>query len=303
VAENECFTKLFFQFCMTKRCLAPPYSAPTNNDYGCLTYGLLPCPHAAVVQYTLPGTALARKGNNRLKNLLLLGKCLFSPLTVAILPFIFFKKTHAMKSPLKYLLLTVLLSTTCQAIMAQMNDGAQFGIMAGINGANLYDDARASDKKTRIGYTAGIFGQFPIVKGRFSIRPELLFSAKGAAFDFTSGSRPDVKLSYVELPLSLQWHIFGFFNLHAGMYAALLADSEGKIKDANGNPITIKLNKGDYSNIDYGYQLGTGLDLGNLGIHFRVARGLKEVADKGSVQAYLGNLKNATWSLTLGWAF
>ncbi len=208
-----------------------------------------------------------------------------------------------MKSQLKYLLLTVFLSTTCQVVMAQMNNGVQFGIVAGINGANFYDDARADDKKSRIGYTAGVFVQLPIAKGKFSIRPELLFSAKGATFDFTSGSRPEVKLSYVELPLSLQWHIFGFLNLHAGMYAALLADSEGRIKDANGNPITIQLNKGDYSNVDYGYQLGTGLDLGNLGLHFRVSRGLKEVADKGSVQDYLGNLKNATWSLTLGWAF
>lgn len=208
-----------------------------------------------------------------------------------------------MKTSFKYLLLAIFFGTSSHATIAQMNDGAKFGIMAGINGANLYDDARADDKKSRIGYTAGIFGQFPIAKGKFSIRPELLLSAKGGTFDFTSGSRPEVKLSYVELPISLQWHLLGFINVHAGMYAALLANSEGKIKDANGNPITIQLNKGDYSNIDYGYQLGTGLDLGGLGIHFRVSRGLKEVADKGSVQDYLGNLKNATWSLTLGWGF
>jgi outer membrane immunogenic protein len=215
----------------------------------------------------------------------------------------FIKQTPAMKLSLKCLLFALLLGATNHATFAQMNDGALFGIKAGVNGANLYDDARADDKKSRIGYTAGIFGQFPIAKGKLSIRPELLFSAKGATFDFSSGNRPEVKLSYVELPLSLQWHIFGFLNVHAGMYAALLADSEGKIRDANGNVLTIDLDKNDYSNVDYGYHLGTGLDIGCLGLHLRVARGLKEVADKGSVQAYLGNLKNATWSLTLGWAF
>ncbi len=208
-----------------------------------------------------------------------------------------------MKSPLKYFLLIIFLSTGMQAAKAQMNDGARFGIKAGINGANLYDDARADDKKSRIGYTAGIFGQFPIAKGKLSMRPELLFSAKGATFDFSSGSRPEVKLSYVELPVSLQWHIFGFLNVHAGMYGALLANSEGKIRDANGNVLNIDLRKNDYSNVDYGYQFGAGLDLGNLGIHLRVQRGLKEVADKGSVQDYLGNLKNASWALTLGYAF
>lgn len=208
-----------------------------------------------------------------------------------------------MKQILKYLLITGLFCYTSQTAFGQMNDGARFGFVAGINGANLYDDARANDKKTRIGYTAGIFGQFPIVKGRFSIRPELLFSAKGATYDFTNNFRTEVKLSYIELPLSVQWHIFGFLNVHAGMYASLLADSEGKLKDANGNALSFNFDKSNYSNIDYGYQLGTGLDLGSLGIHFRVSRGLKEVADKGSIQDYVGNLKNATWSLTLGWAF
>ena len=188
-------------------------------------------------------------------------------------------------------------------LQAQMNDGFRFGLVAGINGANLYDDARAEDKKSRIGYTAGLFGQFPLAKGRFSIRPELLFSTKGASFDFQSGNRPDIKLSYVELPVALQWHLFAFLNLHAGMYGSLLANSEGKLTDANGNPLSFNFSKSDYSNIDYGYLLGGGLDLGNLGIHLRVTRGLKEVADKGSIQDYVGNLKNATWSLTLGWAF
>ena len=87
------------------------------------------------------------------------------------------------------------------------------------------------------------------------------------------------------------------------MYASLLANSEGKLKDANGNAISFDFDKSNYSNIDYGYQVGGGLDLGSLGIHFRVSRGLKEVSNKGSIQDYLGNLKNATWSLTLGWAF
>lgn len=208
-----------------------------------------------------------------------------------------------MKTLAKYTLLFVLLSSCTQQVMAQMNDGARFGLVGGVNGASLYDDARAADKKARIGYTLGAFGQFPLGKGRFSIRPELLFAAKGSTFNFQDSTRPEIKLSYVELPISLQWHLFGFFNIHAGVYAALLADSQGKIKDANGNPISFNFDKSNYSNVDYGYQLGTGLDLGNLGIHLRVMRGLKGVAKDSSLQDYLGDLKNASWSLTLGWAF
>lgn len=210
---------------------------------------------------------------------------------------------YTMRTITLFLLVSVMWNLAPIRAHAQMNDGSRFGIMAGINGTNLYDDAHASDKKSRIGYTAGVFGQFPMAKGRLSLRPELLVSAKGAAYDFTSGNRPDIKLTYVELPVSLQWHILGFLNLNAGMYAALLADSKGKFTDANGDPLSLNVTKNDYSNIDYGYQLGGGLDLGSLGIHFRVSRGLKAVADKSSLQDYVGNLKNAAWSLTLGWAF
>lgn len=184
-----------------------------------------------------------------------------------------------------------------------MNDGFRFGLVAGVNGTSLYDDARAADKKSRIGYTAGVFGQFPLGKGRFSIRPELLFSAKGATFNFQDSTRPDIKLSYVELPVSLQWHLLGFLNIHAGVYASLLADSNGKLKDANGNPVSFNFDKSNYSNIDYGYHFGTGLDMGNLGVHLRVTRGLKGIAQDSSLKDYLGDLKNATWALTLGWAF
>jgi Outer membrane protein beta-barrel domain len=189
-----------------------------------------------------------------------------------------------MKTLLKYLPIVFFFCLNLHTSNAQMNDGARFGLVAGINGASLYDDTHADDKKTRIGYTVGVFGQFPLVKGRLSIRPELLFSAKGATFNFMDSlsTRPKIKLSYVELPVSLQWHVFGFLN---------------------GNPLTFNFDKNDYSNIDYGFHVGAGLDLGNIGVHLRVTRGLKEVADKGSIKGYLGNLKNATWALTLGWAF
>lgn len=207
-----------------------------------------------------------------------------------------------MKTTIKLGLFAAFFFFNLNPSIAQMNDGFRFGIVGGVNGSNLYDDAHATDKKSRIGYTAGLFGQIPIVKGRFSIRPELLFSAKGATFDFQGGTRPDVKLSYVELPLSLQWHLFGFLNVNAGMYASLLADAEGKLKDANGNPIGLNFDKSNFNNIDYGWQLGGGLDFGSIGIHLRVSRGLKEVANNGSIQDYVGDLKNASWALTLGWA-
>jgi len=208
-----------------------------------------------------------------------------------------------MKTALKLLLIITLFCLGHTTLVAQMNDGLRFGLTAGLNGSKLYDDARADDKKSRIAYTFGGFSQIPLGKGRFSLRPELLFTAKGASFDFDETTRSEVKLSYVELPVSLQWHLLVLLNVHAGMYASLLVDSKGKLKDANGNVIASDFDKNNFNTIDYGWHIGGGIDLGNMGLHLRVSRGLRGIAKEGSIQDYLGDLKNGNWALTYNWAF
>ena len=160
--------------------------------------------------------------------------------------------------------------STFSTLQAQMTDGkALFGLKLGVNGANLYDDSKAEDKKSRIGFTGGAFVKIPLGGQRFSLRPELLFATKGADFDIANGTKQEVKLSYIELPLSLEMNL-AILNLHAGFYAGLLADSQGKFKDAQGNPITsFKLDKEDLEVFDYGWHVGAGLDLGNIGLHLK----------------------------------
>lgn len=185
-----------------------------------------------------------------------------------------------------------------------MTDGkARFGLKLGVNGTNLYDDSRAEDKKSRVGFTGGAFVKIPLGSDRFSLRPEVLFATKGAQFDLAAGTQQEIKLSYIEMPVSLEFNL-AILNLHAGMYAGLLADSEGKFKDAQGNPIsTQQLDKGDLEVLDYGYHVGAGLDLGNIGLHLRIARGLNNVEQPGTAQALLGDLKNSAWTLTGSFAF
>jgi len=205
---------------------------------------------------------------------------------------------------IKFFLLCSLLLSLSPFLHAQMSEGkTRFGLKLGVNGANLYDDSQAEDKKSRIGYTGGIFVKVPLGSHKLSLRPELLFTTKGAQFDIANGIHKDIKLSYVELPLSLELNL-AFINLHAGLHAGLLADSEGRFKDAQGNPITaFKLDKEDLQQFDYGWHIGAGLDLGNIGIHLRVARGLQNIEKDGSIQDLLGNLKNSSWALTGSFAF
>lgn len=201
-----------------------------------------------------------------------------------------------MKTIQNLLLLFSLMLVGSNALHAQMTDGKpRIGFKAGVNGSSLYDDANAQDKETRIGLTAGIFAQIPLAKGRMAIRPELLFTTKGGAYDLANGNRPDYKINYIELPLSLEYRLLGFINLHGGAYAALLATGDGKIEGVPGT-----LAKADFEDFDYGWHAGAGFDFGGLGLHLRISRGLQHI-NQESFSTLLGNIKNSAWAITLSY--
>ena len=200
--------------------------------------------------------------------------------------------------PIYFPLIAVLLLTGICSLPAQMTDGGpRFGIKAGVNGSNLYDDAQASDIKTRLGLTGGVFVQLPFRKGRMALRPELLFTTKGGAYDFANGKHADFKINYLELPLSREYRLLGFINLHAGGYAALLATADGKI---DGVPSTLA--KADFEDLDFGWHAGAGIDLGGLGLHIRISRGLQKIKASTASELY-GELKNAAWAATISYGF
>lgn len=193
--------------------------------------------------------------------------------------------------------LPLLMLLAVNTLNAQMLDGkGRIGVKAGVNGSSLYDDSQASNLKSRLGMTAGVFAQISLGPSRkWSLRPELLFTTKGGAYDYVNGTRTDFKVNYVELPLMLEYHLFGFLDLHAGGFASTLASADGTI---GGSVAT--LGKGNFEKYDYGWLAGAGIDLGSLGLHFRISHGLQKVGTP-SVQSILGDVKNAAWALTLSY--
>jgi len=201
-----------------------------------------------------------------------------------------------MKSIHKLLLFMALLLSGHSSLNAQMTDGrARIGFKAGVNGSSLYDDAKATDKEARLGITAGVFAQIALAKGRMALRPELLFTTKGGAYDFANGNRSNFKINYIELPLSLEYRLLGFINLHAGGYASLLVTAEGTVEGIPGT-----LEKANFEDYDFGWHAGAGIDFGGLGLHFRLSRGLQKVGTQ-TVNALFGELKNSTWAVTLSY--
>lgn len=211
-------------------------------------------------------------------------------------PVLFMKTIH-------YLLLTgLLLIGISSNLNAQLTEGkVRFGLKLGVSGSNLYDDANAEDRKSRVGFTGGGFAKIPIAK-MLSLRPEVLFTTKGAEYDFVGGNTSALKLNYVEIPLSLEFNL-AIINIHAGVHAGLLATAEGEFKDAQGNTLTFDLDRDDLESFDYGWHLGGGIDLGNIGIHLRVSRGLQDIRKDDTLEDIFGSLKNAAWSLTAAYGF
>ncbi len=183
---------------------------------------------------------------------------------------------------------------------AQMTEGnVRFGLKLGINGANLYDDANAKDRSGRIGLVGGVFAKIPLGKGMISLRPELLLATKGAKYQLDSFSST-LKFAYLELPLSLEFNL-SILNLHAGLNASYLANADGKFKDDQGNPINF--DKNTLEKLDFGWHLGAGIDFGNIGIHVRISRGLKDIKGNQTIDQLVGTLKNSAWALTLAYGF
>lgn len=189
---------------------------------------------------------------------------------------------------------------TTTALHAQMiEDGARFGLKLGVNGTNLYDDAKAENRDGRIGITGGIFLKIPLGSSHFALRPELLLATKGAKYQIDSFTS-SLKFAYLELPLSIEYNL-SILNIHAGLHASYLANSKGQFKDEQGNPVAF--DKSALEKLDFGWHVGTGIDIGNIGIYLRLSRGLKDIGNKQSINELVGNLKNAAWTLGVAWGF
>lgn len=114
-----------------------------------------------------------------------------------------------------------------------------FGILGGLNSATIGgsaalltdDDGADVSKSRRNGVAAGVYFTLPFGTSGLALRPELLFAQKGARYNAsvaippsqgvagTVTGRGDVRLSYVEVPLLLQFTAPTASRLRPQLYA------------------------------------------------------------------------------------
>jgi len=150
---------------------------------------------------------------------------------------------------------------------------AQFGIKTGVNMANEIksfsqaDIAAGFDSRNLNGYQIGLIYQAMPKKSGLGFEIAAILTQKGSAFTDTSTVAGTIQkgyreLNYVEIPLNLRYRLtLGFLGIYgiAGVYGSY--ELSGKTVDENSNTTQNTLYPTFMDHVDYGYNLGVGVEL------------------------------------------
>ena len=204
----------------------------------------------------------------------------------------------------KLTIVLVIAAVTCLLALPQPAEaGVQFGIKAGGNMAKP-TGADADDigdtLKTKVGFVGGIFIAFNLSKS-FSIQTEVLYTMKGATFEYTDVEETVEETlygDYIEIPLLLKLKFLSSGIqpfIFAGPYVGFKLSEKLAVMGEE-----IPMEEAILKNNDYGAIFGGGLQLGSkFHLDVRYSMGLQKIID--DVEDI--DFKNGVWSATVGFAF
>ncbi|MGO4772299.1 porin family protein [Flavobacterium sp. W22_SRS_FK3] len=185
---------------------------------------------------------------------------------------------------------------------------AKFGIKGGMNISNWVGDTEGLDVKSKIGFNIGGFAEIKL-SDKFSIQPELLYSAQGMKvdnFEVELGDgfySTDVKfnLAYLNVPVMFKYYAAEKFNLEAGPQVGFLTSAKLNVK-VDGYGSSDQDVKDNFESVDFGLNFGAGYDFTE---HFfanvRYNLGLSNIAKtEGGEDA---TINNSVFSLNVGYKF
>ena len=154
----------------------------------------------------------------------------------------------------------------------------RFGIKGGVNvstlGGDSYDGLVSFDSRTA--YHVGVFAEIPLMM-KFSIQPELLYSAQGSQFGgfFSVDGFDDQKLDYLNVPVLVKYNIIAGLSAELGPVFGYLISADGEsIFDDEGLEID---NKEAFNDLDVGIALGASYSLKSFMFGLRYNKGISNV--------------------------
>ena len=191
-----------------------------------------------------------------------------------------------------------------------MPNKTYFGIKGGVNLAKLRpSDYTANEPSTNLKTTAhaGLLVRIPVsANGGFAVQPELLYNRQGSKMKttttvgtVTTESTYEQDLSYVSVPVMLQWKSAGGFYVETGPQASFLivAQQEGP---GNNNETD---NKDQMEKFDFSWGAGLGyMSRMGLGIGARYNHGFTNVLEETSTTGD-ARLRNSVVQIGLTYLF
>jgi opacity protein-like surface antigen len=172
-----------------------------------------------------------------------------------------------------------------------------FGAKAGVNFANLSGDLDDADSK--IAFHVGGVAEIKITE-KFSVQPELLYSALGAKYEEEDYSEK-INLDYISIPLLAKYYIAEGFSVEAGPQIGFLISAKSEYEETfegettKGTEDLKDFIKGSNLGLNFGlgYKLNNGLNFGT-----RYGLGLSNIAKEEGV-----DIKTIVFQLSVGYMF
>ncbi len=189
-----------------------------------------------------------------------------------------------------------------------------FGVKGGLNLSSMSID-EADDSNIIPGFHAGFWGEIMLTE-KFSLQPEILFSAKGVKarydsdflqFDVVNGETT-LNLNYIDIPVYLKYYLAEDFSFHLGPYVGILLnakyESENEILDFIDLDETDDIDRDQFYNVDYGLTGGLGFELEPFIFGFNYNIGLQPVAiEDEPMRTLLEDAKNNVIQIFFGFSF
>lgn len=186
---------------------------------------------------------------------------------------------------MKKLIMSLLAGLLVFATQAQ-HSTVEFGLKGGLNFANLNFESN-DNSKTRTSFHAGLLAHFHI-NDHWAVQPELVFSGQGSKYN---SDRTD-KLSYLNIPINVQYMFDNGFRLQTGPQIGFLLNAKSDLGDLETDI------KDGLKSTDISWTFGVGyITPGGFGVDARYNLGLTNISETDN------SVKNSVFQIGIFYQF
>jgi hypothetical protein len=154
---------------------------------------------------------------------------------------------------------------------------SSIGLKAGVNISNLNNSG--TDMGSKVGFNGGLLAHVHLAPS-LALQPEVVYSGQGAKYT-VGGTEHSLNLSYINVPLQLQYMFANGFRLQTGPQVGFLANVKDKVSGTNNE--TGFFTSEDFKTVDFSWSAGLSyLGASGLGIDGRYNFGLGNINNAGS---------------------